>query len=136
MRHRYPCPMRWGDMDAFGHVNNVHLARYLEQARVDLLFSGGHAGSDTMAEGVVLAELTIKYTAPLVYRPEPVLVDVWVTRIGNSAFDFAYEVHDLDGPTYAQATSVQVPYDLKAQRPRRLTEGEQEFLQRLYEPAP
>ena len=135
MRHRYPCHMRWGDMDAFGHVNNVHLARYLEQARVDLLFREGAAGPASMAEGVVLAELTIKYTAPLVYRPEPVLVDLWVTRIGNSAFDFAYEVHDLDGPTYAKATSVQVPYDLKEQRPRRLTESEQEFLQRLYEPA-
>jgi acyl-CoA thioester hydrolase len=127
--------MRWGDMDAFGHVNNVHLARYLEQARVDLLFRAGASGPASMAEGVVLAELTIRYKAPLVYRPEPVLVDVWVTRIGNSAFDFAYEVHDLDGPTYAEATSVQVPYDLKDQRPRRLTEDEQEFLRRLHEPA-
>ena len=135
MRFSYACPMRWGDMDAFGHVNNVHMARYLEQARVELLFGGQPSGPTSMAEGVVLAELTIKYTAPLVYRPEPVQVDLWVTRIGGSAFDFAYEVGDAGGPVYAEARSVQVPFDLGEQRPRRLTDEERRFLNSFYEPA-
>ena len=27
----------WGDMDAFGHVNNVHYYRYMESARIGYL---------------------------------------------------------------------------------------------------
>ncbi|MGX1474786.1 UNVERIFIED_CONTAM: acyl-CoA thioesterase FadM [Streptomyces canus] len=38
MRHIYRCPLRWADMDAYGHVNNVVFLRYLEEARIDFLF--------------------------------------------------------------------------------------------------
>lgn len=27
--------IRWGDMDAFGHVNNTVYFRYMEQTRID-----------------------------------------------------------------------------------------------------
>lgn len=37
-RHIYSCPLRWSDMDAFGHVNNVVFLRYLEEARIDFMF--------------------------------------------------------------------------------------------------
>lgn len=37
-RHIYRCPLRWSDMDAFGHVNNVVFLRYLEEARIDFMF--------------------------------------------------------------------------------------------------
>lgn len=37
-RHIYACPLRWSDMDAFGHVNNVVFLRYLEEARIDFMF--------------------------------------------------------------------------------------------------
>ena len=30
-------PLRWGDMDANGHVNNVLFFRFMEQARVEWL---------------------------------------------------------------------------------------------------
>lgn len=38
-RHIYACPLRWSDMDAFGHVNNVVFLRYLEEARIDFMFT-------------------------------------------------------------------------------------------------
>lgn len=37
-RHIFRCPLRWADMDAFGHVNNVAFLRYLEEARIDFMF--------------------------------------------------------------------------------------------------
>lgn len=37
-RHHYRCPLRWSDMDSFGHVNNVVFLRYLEEARIDFMF--------------------------------------------------------------------------------------------------
>ncbi|GAC1371541.1 MAG: hypothetical protein NVSMB43_07620 [Pseudarthrobacter sp.] len=27
-------PMRWGDMDAYGHINNVQIVRMMEEARI------------------------------------------------------------------------------------------------------
>src|SRR5512133_2846053 len=55
-RHTYRCPMRWSDMDAYGHVNNVVFLTYLEEARVDMLFAlGSDHGDKALAEGVLVA---------------------------------------------------------------------------------
>jgi acyl-CoA thioester hydrolase len=129
--------MRWSDMDAYGHVNNVVFLTYLEEARVDMLFV--NAGSDTatekLASGVVVARHEIDYLAPLVFRPEPVAIDLWLTKLGVSSFTIAYEVLDDGGPVYVRASTVMVPYDVKAERPRRVSDAEREALERFVEPA-
>jgi acyl-CoA thioester hydrolase len=128
-RHVYACPLRWSDMDAFGHVNNVVFLTYLEEARVDMLFALDSPVRD-LTEGVVVAQHEIEYKRPLVYRAEPVRVETWVTRIGAAAFDVAYEVRD-DDVLYVRASSVLVPYSIQKERPRRLTTTEREFLTRF-----
>jgi acyl-CoA thioester hydrolase len=35
--------MRWGDMDAVGHLNNTYYFRYLEQIRLNWLEAMGHS---------------------------------------------------------------------------------------------
>ncbi|MFD7901658.1 acyl-CoA thioesterase, partial [Kitasatospora sp. NPDC059747] len=53
-RHIYACPLRWSDMDAFGHVNNVVFLRYLEEARIDFMFTqAAAAGAGEFAGGSV-----------------------------------------------------------------------------------
>ena len=37
-------PIRWGDMDALGHVNNTVYFRYMEQARIEWLHACARAG--------------------------------------------------------------------------------------------
>ena len=119
-RHVFACAMRWSDMDAYGHVNNVEYVRYLEEARVDMLFTHAEkVGGEGLADGVVIARHEIRYLRPLVFRPEPVRVETWVTKIGNASFDLAYEVRD-DEVIYAVAASTLVPYDIAESRPRRL----------------
>jgi acyl-CoA thioester hydrolase len=125
-------------MDAFGHVNNVVYLRYLQEARVDMLFV--HApkhGAEQLASGVVVARHEIGYRAPLHFRAEPVRVETWVTRVGNASFDLGYEVLDLDGSgqrrVYAVASTVLVPYDLAAQRPRRVLAAERAVLETFIE---
>jgi len=117
-------------MDAFGHVNNVAFLTYLEEARVDLLFVhlGSEAAAEKLAAGVVVARHEIDYKAPLTFRPEPLAIDVWVTTLGTSSFTLAYEMKDDDGPVYARAATVLVPYDVKAERPRRVSEDERDAL--------
>ena len=113
-------------MDAFGHVNNTTFFTYLEEARVDLLFvtAGEAIARERLSSGIVVARHEIDYTAPLVFRPEPVSVDTWVSKLGNSSFTLRYEVLDDAGPVYAKASTVLVPYDVDAGRPRRLSSEE------------
>ncbi|CAN5633222.1 thioesterase family protein [soil metagenome] len=129
MRHVYRCPVRWSDMDAFGHINNVRFLTFLEEARVDLLFTlGRQSGAGEMAEGVVVARHEIDYLKPLDWTPEGVDVVMWVSRIGAGSFDVSYDIRGGD-VVYARARSVLVPFDLAAGRPRRLTAAERALLE-------
>jgi acyl-CoA thioester hydrolase len=115
-------------MDAFGHVNNVVFLRYLEEARIDFTFTNaGEAGEKAFSEGSVVARHEVDYLRPLVYRPEPVTVETWLTKLGNASFTVAYEIKDEE-TVYVRASTIVVPYDLAAARPRRLTPGERAFL--------
>jgi acyl-CoA thioester hydrolase len=128
-RHVYLCPLRWSDMDAYQHVNNVVYLRYLEEARVDWMFRrASEAGVEGFATfGTVVAKHEIEYRRPLVYRPEPVRVEVWVTGIAAAKFTVAYEVRD-DEEVYATASSVLVPFNIEGNHLRRLSQMEKDYL--------
>ncbi|NEY34506.1 acyl-CoA thioesterase [Streptomyces sp. PRKS01-65] len=128
MRHIYRCPLRWADMDAYGHVNNVVFLRYLEEARIDFLFRP----DKEFKQGSVVARHEIDYKRQLVHRHAPVDIELWVTEIRAASFTLAYEVKDGD-QIYVRASTVIVPFDFEAQRPRRITEEEREFLQEYME---
>jgi acyl-CoA thioester hydrolase len=128
-RHVFVCPLRWADMDSFGHINNVVYLRYLEQARVDWMFeTAREAGVDKFSLGTVVTRHEIDYKRLLVYRAEPVRVEIWVTKINAASFICAYEVRD-DEAVYAVAKTTLVPYDLAEQRPRRLAPEERFYLE-------
>jgi acyl-CoA thioester hydrolase len=128
-RHVYLCPLRWADMDSFGHVNNVVFLRYLEQGRVDWMFeTAREAGVEKFSLGTVVSRHEIDYLRPLVYRAAPVRVEIWVTQIKAASFTCAYEVRDED-VVYARAQTTLVPYDLTAQRPRRIAPEERFYLE-------
>jgi acyl-CoA thioester hydrolase len=130
----FECPMRWGDMDSFGHINNVVYLRYLEQARVEWMFNTAReAGVPDFSLGTVVARHEIDYKRPLVYRAEPVRIETWVTEIKNGSFTIAYEVRDPDC-VYATASTVLVPYDLGENRPRRITSQERGFIEQYLIP--
>ncbi|MCU7822486.1 acyl-CoA thioesterase [Kitasatospora sp. DSM 101779] len=140
-RHIYACPLRWSDMDAFGHVNNVVFLRYLEEARIDFMFTqAAEAGAGEFAGGSVVARHEIEYKKPLVHRPAPVTVETWVTKIGGASLTVSYEIKDTaeDGTetVYVKASTVVVPYDLAEGRPRRISPVEREFLSRFMDAVP
>jgi acyl-CoA thioester hydrolase len=111
-------------MDAYGHVNNVVFLRYLEEARIDFLFRP----DKDFQQGSVVARHEIDYKRQLVHRHRPVDVELWVTQIRAASFTLSYEVKD-DDVVYVRASTVIVPFDFEAQRPRRITAEEREFLQ-------
>ena len=66
----------------------------------------------------------VEFVAPLVFRPEPVRIESWVTRIRAASFTMAYEILDEqpDGVrrVYARARTVLTPYVFTEERPRRI----------------
>ena len=125
--------LRWGDMDAYGHVNNVQYHRLLEEARIRAFGEWFHAsGGDSMLRsGVLLARQEIEFLSQLAYRPEPVSVEMWITRIGGASWEMAYDIGDPDPDSttlYARAESTLVAFDMTAQRPRRLDGDERAAL--------
>ena len=127
-RYVYTCTLSWGDLDAFGHINNVRLLRYLEDARVAMLFVDAvNAGAKGMAR-VLVARHEVDYLVPLEWRPEPVRVETWVAAIRAAQFTLSYEI--VDGArTYVRASSTMVPYDFRRGGPRRLTPEERRYLE-------
>ena len=124
--------LRWGDMDAYGHVNNVQFHRLLEEARIRAFSEWFHAsGGDSMLRsGVLLARQEIEFLEQLTYRPEPVAIEMWVTHLGGASWDMGYEIRDGDA-LYARAESTLVAFDLAAQRPRSLSRDERSALEAL-----
>jgi acyl-CoA thioester hydrolase len=111
-------------MDAYGHVNNVVFLRYLEEARIDFLFRP----DKDFKQGSVVARHEIDYKRQLVHRHAPVDIELWVTEIRAASLTITYEVKDGD-QVYVRAATVIVPFDFEAQRPRRITAEEREFLE-------
>ncbi|MFQ6172990.1 acyl-CoA thioesterase [Oryzobacter sp. R7] len=117
-------PLRWSDMDAYGHVNNVQFLRLLEDARVVGIREWFVGRPSMLDEGIVVSRHAIEYRAPLTYRPAPVEVEMWVTHVHGAGFDLGYVVRDpadAGEQVYAVAETGLVYYDFASARPRRLT---------------
>jgi acyl-CoA thioester hydrolase len=138
VRHVYYCPLRWADMDSLGHVNNVTYVDYLQEARVDMLSVHAPAtGGEELAEGVVVVRHEVEFVEPLVFRPEPVRIESWVSRIRAASFTMRYEILDelRDGGrrVYTRASTVLTPFVFTTERPRRISEAEYAVLERFHE---
>ncbi|MEU5870066.1 thioesterase family protein [Glycomyces sp. NPDC047369] len=131
-RFKADVALRWSDMDVFGHVNNNKFMVLLEEARVAMMFDeAADAGLTGFREGVVVARHEVDFLLPVVV-PAETRVELWVERIGNSSFTFAYELV-ADDKLALKAKTVMVPFNTATQRPRRVTDDERAFLERWTE---
>jgi len=84
-RHFYKLPVRWGDTDQLGHINNVEFFRYIESGRVDYCEQAmGVTYSTDMKEGWVLADIQCSFVQQLHY-PCEIEIASRISRIGNSS---------------------------------------------------
>ena len=125
--------MRWGDLDAQGHVNNGFYVDYLQEARVHFLLDGPPAARALLDSGVLVVSHAVEYLRP-VGVVEAVTIRLWVDAIGGSRFVIGYDL--LDGEHQAaRARTALVPFDLAGGGMRRLTAPEREFLSGHLAPA-
>ena len=133
MGFTYSCPVRWGDLDAQGHVNNGFYVDYLQESRVHFLLTGPPEARDLLDSGVLVVSHAVEYLRP-VGAVEAVTIRLWVDAVGGSRFVVGYELRDGEHLA-ARARTGLVPYDLAENRLRRLTTGEREFLHGHLDPA-
>ena len=96
--------IRWADMDAFGHVNNVWYFRYMEQARIEWLVARAPQWTSKDAEeGPVIVNASCDFLIPLVY-PADFDVRMFLGDPGRSSIDTFYEIWS-DARLFAQGAS-------------------------------
>lgn len=125
-------PIQWGDMDAFGHVNNTVPIRWFESARIAYLERVGL--SDMMARGgigPILAAIHCNYRKQVEY-PDTVHVGARVGNIGRSSFTMQHAAVSEAGQWICvEGESTIVVFDYKAQRPVRVPEVIREAVAKL-----
>jgi acyl-CoA thioester hydrolase len=109
-------PIRWGDMDAMGHVNNTVYFRYLEVVRLDWLFSLG-ISPNPQGEGPVIVNAFCNFIRQLEF-PGEVQARLFVAAPGRSSFDTYTTLERVDTPgvVYAEGGAKTVWTDFRLQK--------------------
>ena len=89
-------PIRWGDMDAMGHVNNTVYFRYLETVRIDWMSSIG-CPPDPKGEGPVIVNAFCNFYRQLEY-PGDVRVKMYVSDPARATFETWGTMERVDQP--------------------------------------
>ena len=117
----YPIDVRYGDIDAHGHVNNAKYLTFCEQARVKYVTHLGlWQGGSFLDFGIILAEIKITYHAPILFGTQ-VRVGVRVSRLGNKSMTMEQRIEDVriqdaqTGQGFANCTAILVAYDYHRQ---------------------
>ncbi len=130
LTHTHHERVRFGDLDAMRHLNNVVFLRYFETARIAFLrrLMPGHdpAAPEGGGDGLIFAECHIAYRSP-VHFDEEVAVECSIGEVRRSAFQvvFAMRVGDR---LAAEGYGWLVGFDYAAQRAAPLSDGLRERL--------
>jgi acyl-CoA thioester hydrolase len=119
-------PIRWRDLDGYGHVNNAVFLTYLEEARDAWVQDALGALTDTW--DFVLARVAIDYRSELRQEDGSVLVRCGLDSVGRSSIHTREQVVKADGTLAAEASSVIVPRDPATGHSRPLTDPERAAL--------
>jgi acyl-CoA thioester hydrolase len=110
--------VRFGDLDAMRHLNNVVFLRYFETARISylrhLLPSHQPANPEQEGFGLIFAECHICYRSPVVYD-EQVAIECQVADVRRSSFRVPFKMH-VEDRLAAEGYGVLVGYDYTAGR--------------------
>lgn len=119
-----PLQLRWSDLDAYGHVNNVAIVGLLEQARVLAFWSDEDPILPPLTASasvwVLVADVHVKYRRPIDHRTGPIEAQVSVSRIAGASFVIDYALI-VDGVVCAAASTTMALVDGASGTPVRVS---------------
>ncbi|RFA22103.1 acyl-CoA thioesterase [Subtercola boreus] len=142
MRLHVPARLRWSDLDAYGHVNNVQMLRLLEEARIEAFWSPEETagvpvdcsetavlnvqpGSGTLS---LIARQEIEYLVQVPYLRQSLDIQLWLGRLGGASLEVCYEVWNPETTEprvlFTRAATTLVLADSETGRPRRISDVE------------
>ncbi|ARU88981.1 thioesterase family protein [Pseudomonas sp. M30-35] len=100
--HTALIPVRWGDMDSYGHVNNTLYLQYLEEARV-AWFKYAGITLDSSAIAPVVLQTLHTYLKPVTH-PATVKIELFTGAIGRSSLVLEHRLSTIEDPatTYGE----------------------------------
>lgn len=94
--HTALIPVRWGDMDSYGHVNNIFYMQYLEEARVEWFEQVGIAMNHVPCGPVILQ--TQHTYLKVVVHPATVRIELRAGAVGRSSMVIEHRLSTLEDP--------------------------------------
>lgn len=141
MRLHVPTPLRWSDLDAYGHVNNARMLSLLEEARIQAFWVSDDTSEHAVGASTAVLDATpgantitliarqeVEYLAPIPYQRQPVDIELWIGHMGGASLDVCYEVYSPLGieprVLYTRAITTIVLVDATTEKPRRIDDRE------------
>lgn len=125
--HTTKIPVRWGDFDRFGHINNAAYIELAQEARavfaMEEFVERGHA-----MPAAFVRSMKIDYLSAIMPDTMEVNVETQVIHIGNSSFTTVQNIKDRHGALACVVETVQITVDLDTGRPRPIAEHERKVL--------
>ena len=85
-------PIQWGEMDAYGHVNNTVFFRFFESARIAFLDRCGFLGAyEELKVGAILHSTSCRFRRPLFY-PDTISIGARATEVAEDRFVMEYKI--------------------------------------------
>jgi acyl-CoA thioester hydrolase len=115
-------PIRWGDMDAMGHLNNTVYFRYFETIRIDW-FNSLRPIRQSDEEGIVIVNAFCTFHRQIEY-PGSVRLKLYASGVGRSSFEtwVTMERDDAPGVMFASGGATTVWVHFKEQKSRPIPE--------------
>jgi acyl-CoA thioester hydrolase len=121
-KYKISIPIRFSDMDMFGHVNNAIYLTYFEQARV--AYWKEIIKWDWKKMGIIIAKSEVEYLKPI-FPEDQIYAYLRTSKIGRSSFNIEYLlVAEQNGNQILKTTgrTTQVTFDYTANKPASIPE--------------
>lgn len=114
---RLVLPVQWGEMDAYGHVNNIVYFRWFENARMAYFARLGWPEVErATGVGPILHSTRARFRAPLEW-PDEVEVTTRAVEVGEDRFTMLYEIRSRSlGRVAAEGEGLIVAFDYRSKR--------------------
>ena len=92
-------PVLWGDVDSFGHVNNIIYLKWCETSRVELfrkMYDVKTLDTENIqlgsGVGPILANFNCNYRTPIKY-PDVIYIKTRISHIGNTSYGIEHQMY-------------------------------------------